>query len=110
MPWAAPIGSGKGVVNAYGLRALRDRLPNVRMIVDAGLGLPSHAAQVMEWGYDAVLLNTAVSQANDPVLMADAFANGVNAGRKAFLAGPCAVREYAVPSTAVIGTPFWHSN
>ncbi|MGA1318067.1 MAG: thiazole synthase, partial [Rubrivivax sp.] len=62
MPWAAPIGTGQGPVNPYAMRTLRDRL-DVPMIVDAGLGLPSHACQVLEWGYDAVLLNTAVALA-----------------------------------------------
>jgi thiamine-phosphate pyrophosphorylase len=74
MPWGAPIGTGKGVVNPYGLRVLRERLPDVPLIVDAGLGLPSHACQVMEWGFDGVLLNTAVSQATHPEIMARAFA------------------------------------
>jgi thiamine-phosphate pyrophosphorylase len=74
MPWGAPIGTGKGVVNPYGLRVLRERLPDVPLIVDAGLGVPSHACQVMEWGFDGVLLNTAVSQATHPEIMARAFA------------------------------------
>ena len=64
MPWAAPIGTGKGPINPHALRTLRERL-DVPMIIDAGLGLPSHACQVMEWGFDAVLLNTAVSRAGD---------------------------------------------
>jgi thiazole synthase len=58
MPWAAPIGTGRGAVNPHAMRTLRDRLPDTPLIVDAGLGLPSHAAQVLEWGYDGVLLNT----------------------------------------------------
>ena len=64
MPWAAPIGTGKGAMNPYALRLLRERL-DVPMLVDAGIGLPSHACQVMEWGFDGVLLNTAVAQAAD---------------------------------------------
>lgn len=108
MPWAAPIGTGKGVINPYALQMLRDRLPTVPMIVDAGLGLPSHAAQVMEWGFDGVLLNSAVAKATDPVRMAGAFAAAVRAGRDAYLAGPMPVRSAAQPSTPVIGTPFWH--
>jgi thiazole synthase len=107
MPWAAPIGTGKGPVNPYALRTLRERL-NVPLIVDAGLGLPSHACQVMEWGFDAVLLNTAVALARDPVAMAVAFANAVRAGRSAFLAGAMAEQDAAQPSTPVLGTPFWH--
>ncbi len=108
MPWGAPIGTGKGVVNPYGLRVLRERLPDVPLIVDAGLGVPSHACQVMEWGFDGVLLNTAVSQATHPSAMARAFAQAVQAGRDAFRAGPMAERESAVASTPVVGMPFWH--
>jgi thiazole synthase len=107
MPWAAPIGTGKGPINPYAMRTLRERL-NVPMIVDAGLGLPSHACQVMEWGYDAVLLNTAVALAQDPVVMAGAFAAAVQAGRDAFLSGAMAEQDAAQPSTPVLGTPFWH--
>src|ERR1700683_1270959 len=88
MPWAAPIGTGQGPRNPRGLRELRERAPEVRLIVDAGIGLPSHACKVMEWGYDGVLINTAVSCALDPVRMAGAFANGVRGGRAAFLARP----------------------
>lgn len=110
MPWGAPIGTGKGVVNPYGLRVLRERLPDVPLIVDAGLGLPSHACQVMEWGFDGVLLNTAVSQASHPDAMARAFAQAVQAGREAYLAGPMAERETAVASTPVVGMPFWHQD
>lgn len=109
MPWAAPIGTGKGPVNPYAMRLLRERL-SVPMIVDAGLGLPSHACQVMEWGYDAVLLNTAVALAQDPVLMAKAFADGVSAGRSAFLATPMVEQQSAQASTPVLGTPFWHQS
>src|SRR5215472_5719504 len=67
MPWGSPIGSGRGLNNLFGLQALRARFPEVPMVVDAGIGVPSHAAQVLELGFDAVLINTAVSQANDPV-------------------------------------------
>jgi thiazole synthase len=108
MPWGAPIGTGKGVVNPYGLRVLRERLPDVPLIVDAGLGLPSHACQVMEWGFDAVLLNTAVSLATQPSAMARAFAHAIKAGRGAYLAGPMAERHSAEASTPVVGMPFWH--
>jgi thiazole synthase len=109
MSWAAPIGTGKGPVNPYAMRVLRERL-SVPMIVDAGLGLPSHACQVMEWGYDAVLLNTAVALATDPVAMAQAFALAVQAGRQAFLGGTMNEQEAAQPSTPVLGTPFWHQS
>jgi thiazole synthase len=107
MPWAAPIGTGKGPINPHALRTLRERL-DVPMIIDAGLGLPSHACQVMEWGYDAVLLNTAVALAQDPVRMAGAFADAVNAGRAAYLSGAMQAQDNAQPSTPVLGTPFWH--
>jgi thiazole synthase len=107
MPWAAPIGTGKGPINPYAMRLLRERL-DVPLIVDAGLGLPSHACQVLEWGYDAVLLNTAVAQAQDPLLMASAFADAVQAGRAAYLGGVMAEQHAAQPSTPVLGTPFWH--
>jgi thiazole synthase len=91
------------------MRTLRERL-NVPLIVDAGLGLPSHACTVMEWGYDAVLLNTAVALARDPVSMAHAFAQAVRAGRSAHLAGAMQAQEQAQPSTPVLGTPFWHQS
>ena len=107
MPWAAPIGTGKGPINPYALRQLRERL-SVPLIVDAGLGLPSHACQVMEWGFDAVLLNTAVALSQQPVDMARAFAQAVQAGRSAFLAGAMQPQDQAQPSTPVMGTPFWH--
>jgi thiazole synthase len=107
MPWAAPIGTGKGPLNPYALRLLRERIA-VPLIVDAGLGRPSQACAVMEWGYDAVLLNTAVALAQDPVAMAGAFADAVRAGRSACLAGAMREQDSAQPSTPVLGTPFWH--
>jgi thiazole synthase len=88
MPWAAPIGSGQGPRNGLALRELRQRAPRIPLIIDAGIGLPSHAAQVMEWGFDAVLLNTAVSRATDPVRMAGAFSAAIRAGRDAYVAVP----------------------
>ena len=107
MPWAAPIGTGRGPVNPYAMQVLRERL-GVPMIVDAGLGRPSHACQVMEWGYDGVLLNTAVALAQDPVGMAGAFADAVQAGRSAYRCGAMSEQQAAQPSTPVLGTPFWH--
>lgn len=109
MPWAAPIGTGKGPINPYALQVLRERV-SVPMIIDAGLGLPSHACQVMEWGFDGVLLNTAVALAQDPVTMAGAFADATRAGRDAFCAGAMIEQHAAQPSTPVLGTPFWHHN
>lgn len=103
MPWAAPIGSARGLSHAYGLRTLRAHFPQVPLIVDAGLGLPSHAAAAMEMGYDGVLLNTAVARAGDPEAMARAFAQAIAAGRTAYLADPIAPRDMASPSTPTIG-------
>ena len=103
MPWGAPIGSGQGLNNVFGLRAMRAHFADIPLIVDAGIGLPSHAAAAMELGYDAVLLNTAVARAGDPVAMARAFAGAVKAGRAAFLAGPMPPRDMAAPSTPVLG-------
>ena len=108
MPWAAPIGTGRGPQNPYALQTLRARLPDAVLIVDAGLGKPSHAAQVMELGFDGVLLNTAVAQAGDPVRMARAFAQAVDAGRLAFEATPMGERQTAQASTPTLGMPFWH--
>lgn len=103
MPWCAPIGSAMGPVNMMALKSMRAHFPDVPLIVDAGIGRPSHAAMVMEIGYDAVLLNTAVAGAGDPALMAEAFARAIDAGRSACLAGPLEPRDMAVPSTPVIG-------
>jgi thiazole synthase len=109
MPWAAPIGSAKGIINADALKLLRERLPEIALVVDAGIGAPSHAARALELGYDAVLLNTAIAKAADPVAMASAFRQGVEAGRAAFEAGLMEARDFASPSTPVVGTPFWHA-
>jgi thiazole synthase len=106
MPWAAPIGTGQGPRNPSALRELRQRATDIPLIIDAGIGLPSHACQVMEWGFDGVLLNTAVSRAVHPVRMAGAFAAAVHAGRSAFLGGPMTVQQSAVASTPEIGRPF----
>ena len=76
------------------------------MVVDAGIGLPSHATQAMELGYDAVLLNTAVAKAGDPVRMAEAFRRAVEAGRLGFESDPMDARDMAAPSTPVLGTAF----
>ncbi len=108
MPWGAPIGTGKGLINPYALRTLRERLPKITLVVDAGIGAPSHAAQAMEMGYDAVLLNTAIANANHPIIMAEAFKNAIIAGRQAYEAGIMQTRDLAKPSTPVVGTPFWH--
>lgn len=106
MPWGAPIGSGQGLLNPFALRTLRERLPGVPLIVDAGLGTASHAAQALELGCDGVLVNSAVAQASDPVRMAAAFAHAVRAGRLAREAGVMARQDMAVASTPVTGRPF----
>ncbi len=103
MPWGAPIGTGLGLNNIYGLRTLRAHFPDIPMIIDAGIGLPSHAARAMELGFDAVLLNTAVARAGDPVAMASAFADAVRCGLVAHRADPMEPRDMAVPSTPVFG-------
>jgi len=107
MPWAAPIGSARGLINKDALKTLRAYFPDIPLIVDAGIGAPSHAAEVMEMGYDGVLLNTAVARAGDPPKMAEAFAKAIEAGRLAFEAGLIEPRDMAAPSTPVAGTPFF---
>jgi len=109
MPWASPIGSAKGLLNPYLLKTLRARFPDVPMIIDAGLGAPSHAAEALEMGFDAVLLNTAIAKAADPVAMARALRLAVEAGRTGFEAGLMEPRDFASASTPVVGTPFWHA-
>jgi len=106
MPWGAPIASGRGLNNLFGLKALRARFPSTSMIIDAGIGVPSHATQALERGFDAVLVNTAVAQAARPVEMARAFASAVEAGHAAYLAGPMEPRDVATPSTPVVGRAF----
>lgn len=103
MPWAAPIGSGQGLRHADALAAMRGHFPDVPLIIDAGIGAPSQAARAMEMGFDAVLLNTAVARAGDPVAMARAFGQAVAAGRTAYEAGLLPPRDMAVPSTPVLG-------
>ncbi|MCB8879599.1 thiazole synthase [Acidisoma cellulosilytica] len=106
MPWGAPIGSGRGLNNLYGLRAMRAHFPDVPLVIDAGIGLPSHAAQAMELGFDAILLNTAVAKAGHPARMAEAFAGAITAGRQAYEADPMPPRDMAEPSTPVLGLAF----
>lgn len=103
MPWAAPIGSGRGINNPYALSLYRQHFPTIPLIVDAGIGCPSHALAALEMGIDAVLLNTAIARAGQPELMAQAFATAVQAGRMAYLATPMAPQETAIPSTPMAG-------
>ena len=110
MPWGAPIGSGRGLANPTALKNIRTHFENHVLVVDAGLGAPSHAAAAMEIGYDAVLLNTAVSKAADPVGMAHAFATAIKAGLEGYHAGIIAPQETARASTPMIDRPFWHQH
>ncbi|MBI4461289.1 MAG: thiazole synthase [Acidobacteria bacterium] len=103
MPLAAPIGSGMGVQNQANLRILRERITEVPLIVDAGVGTASDAVIAMELGADGVLMNTAVAQAQDPVLMAEAMRHAIEAGRKAYLAGRIPKKLYASASSPLEG-------
>jgi len=103
MPLAAPIGSGLGIQNATNLRILRERVTEVPLIVDAGVGTASDAALAMELGADGVLMNTAIAEAQDAVLMAEAMRDAVAAGRKAYLAGRMPKRLYAAASSPMSG-------
>src|SRR5271157_5194548 len=104
MPLAAPIGSGLGIQNVTNLKILRETISEVPLIVDAGVGTASDAAIAMELGYDGVLLNTAIAEAEDSERMALAMKLAVEAGRIAFLAGRMPRREYAVASSPMTGT------
>ena len=92
--------------DARRLRTLRSRLPDAVLVVDAGIGSPSDAAQAMELGFDAVLLNSAVALAHDPVVMARAFKLAIEAGRLGYEAGVMAKQDMAVATTPVTGQPF----
>jgi thiazole synthase len=105
MPWGAPIGSGQGLVNPFALRTLRARLPDVPLIVDAGIGTPSHAAQAMELGCDAVMAASSIFGAADPAAMASALRQAVEAGHAARRAGRIPRRTHAVASTPDEGMP-----
>jgi thiazole synthase len=102
MPLAAPIGSGLGIKNPYNLRIILESA-KVPVIVDAGVGTASDAAVAMELGCDGVLMNTAIAQAKDPILMAAAMREAVSAGRKAFLAGRMPRRLHASASSPESG-------
>lgn len=103
MPWGAPIGSGQGLRHVEALKQLRHYFPEIPLIIDAGIGAPSHAALAMEMGFDAVLLNTAVAQATHPVLMAQAFQAAIRAGQSAYTAGLMQRRDMAQASTPWLG-------
>jgi len=108
MPWGAPIGTGQGLLNKYQLATLRKRLPDIPLIIDAGLGAPSQACEAMEMGFDGILLNTAVAKAQNPPQMANAFGTAIQAGRSAYKAGLMLKKQTASASTPTIGQPFWH--
>jgi len=103
MPWGAPIGSGQGLRNIEGLRSMRAWFKGIPLIIDAGIGAPSQAAQAMEMGFDGILLNTAVAKAQDPVRMAGAFAAAIRAGHDACRAGLVERRDMASASTPIFG-------
>lgn len=102
MPLASPIGSGLGLLNPYAIRTIKQRL-GVPVIVDAGVGTASDACIVMEQGVDGILMNTGIAAASDPVRMAAAMRQAVEAGRLAYLAGRMPRREVAVPSSPLTG-------
>ena len=103
MPLAAPIGSGLGIQNRATLQILRERITSVPLIVDAGVGTASDAALAMEMGADAVLMNTAIAAAANPILMAEAMQHAVLAGRQAYLAGRMPRKLYATASSPLEG-------
>src|ERR1700723_2073073 len=103
MPLGAPIGTGAGIANLHNLRMMRELITEVPLVVDAGLGTASDAAIAMEMGFDAVLLNTAIAGASDPILMAEAMQHAVLAGRQAYLAGRMPRKLYATASSPLEG-------
>jgi thiazole synthase len=103
MPLAAPIGSGLGIQNYANLRILREQITQVPLIVDAGVGTASDAVVAMELGYDGVLMNTSIALAHNPSLMAEAMRLGIEAGRKAYLAGRMPKKLYASASSPLEG-------
>ncbi|MEA2529085.1 MAG: thiazole synthase, partial [Thermomicrobiales bacterium] len=102
MPLGSPIGSGQGLVSIEAIKIIVEQA-SVPVVVDAGIGVPSDAAQAMEAGADACLVNTAIALAEDPALMGEAMAEGVRAGRKAFLAGRIPRKAYASASSPLAG-------
>ncbi len=103
MPLGAPIGSGLGIQNVANLRILREMITSVPLVVDAGVGTPSDAVLAMELGFDAVLMNTGIAGAKDPIAMADAMRHGVIAGRLGYLAGRMPRKLYATASSPLEG-------
>ncbi len=102
MPLGSPIGTNRGIITRAAIEIIIEQA-NIPVVVDAGLGAPSHAAEAMELGADAVLVNTAMAVADDPVMMARAFAKGVEAGREAYVAGLASSSRVASASSPLTG-------
>ncbi len=110
MPGGSPIGTGLGPLNPYALSRFRHFFPQneFTLVLDAGIGLPHHAAQVMEMGFDAVLANSAVARALNPALFAESLKLAVISGHLGFLSGPMKSQQDPSPSTPLLEKPFWH--
>lgn len=106
MPWASPIGSGRGLANPLALAAMRQRFAEIPLVIDAGIGRPSHGSVAMELGFDGLLINTAVARAAKPVTMAESFALAVKSGRLGYLSGLMEPRYGAVSSTPDLGLSY----
>ena len=106
MPWGSPIGSGQGLLNIESLKRFREKFSDIVLVIDAGIGKPSDACIAMELGYDAVLLNSAVSQAKNPVDMAIAFSQAISAGRNGFRSGLITPQSLATPTTDISNNIF----
>ncbi|WP_119344260.1 thiazole synthase [Facilibium subflavum] len=107
MPLGSYIGSGQGINNPEAFKLLRQRFPDITLIVDAGIGTPSDATKAMELGFDGVLLNSAIALADDPVTMAKAFDLSIKSGKLAYQAKRMPKRAFAQSSTNLEDTPFW---
>ena len=106
MPWGSPIGTGQGLVNINKLKLIRKSLPDTTLIIDAGIGRVSHACQVIELGYDGILLNSAVALSKNPPKFAESIYNGVNSTIESIKAGPISVSKEPIASTSSKGIPF----
>lgn len=110
MPWAAPIGTGIGPINEYGLKNLRKFLPSVKIIIDAGIGLPSHVVKLMEFGMDGILLNTAIAKSCNPIKMSKSMLFAIKSGRLAYESIPMEQKKEFHFSTIMLDKPFWNNN
>lgn len=109
MPWGAPIGSGKGLMNPTLLHIIRQKFINTTLIIDAGIGSPLHAMQAILMGYDGILINTAVAKALDPIKMAKAFDLAVKSAKLAYEAGTIPELDFAIASTHLNDTLYWNT-